>query len=314
MTTQPIMLKVLSGQRHWQNYATFCAEYDKAARKLDPALAGTFPSRPQLHRWTSGALRGLPYPGHCRVLEEMFAGWTAEQLFQPATPELLYAGGQASGSGISPSASPAGPPVFAAPSVGIRPFIEQALAREHVSIDFAGFSGETLHGVMQEPLDKIRIGRIRPASVTIRMLLPDTTRPMVLPCRVGDLADDPDYRERMTRLTSRHAHAIIDTVQELTRLGLLQNGTAEIRAHPCPPMFKLYILNGEEAFFGLYPIIRHRIPFASGDRDIYDLMGKDAVVFHHSVHSGQPTDIPYIEQSRTWFASMWDTISYEYPA
>jgi hypothetical protein len=60
MTAQPIMLKVLLGQRHWQNYATFCAEYDKAARKLDAALAGTFPSRPQLHRWTSGALRGLP--------------------------------------------------------------------------------------------------------------------------------------------------------------------------------------------------------------------------------------------------------------
>jgi hypothetical protein len=208
VTGQPIMLKVLLGQRHWQNYATFCAEYDKAARKLDTALAGTFPSRPQLHRWTSGALRGLPYPDHCRVLEEMFPGWTAEQLFQPATPDLLYSGGQSGGNGISPPASTAGPPVFAAPSIGIRPFIEQAFAREHVTIDFAGFSGETLHGVMQEPLDKIRIGRIRPASVTIRMLLPDTTRPMVLPCRAEDLADDPDYRDRMTRLTSRHAGSL----------------------------------------------------------------------------------------------------------
>ena len=42
-----------------------------------------------------------------------------------------------------------GPPVFAAPSVGLRPFIEQAFTREHVTIDFAGFSGETLHGVVQ---------------------------------------------------------------------------------------------------------------------------------------------------------------------
>lgn len=191
---------------------------------------------------------------------------------------------------------------------------QQAFAREHVSIDFAGFSGETLHGVIQEPLDKIRIGRIRPASIAIRMLLPDTTRPMVLPCRADDLSDDADYRERMTRLTARHAHAILDSVQELTRLGLLQNATAEIRAHPCPPMFKLYILNGEEVFFGLYPIVKQRLPLASGDRDSYDLMGKDAVVFHHSVHSGQPTDVPYIEQARNWFNSMWDTISYEFPA
>ncbi|HXP19676.1 MAG TPA: hypothetical protein VN840_08530 [Streptosporangiaceae bacterium] len=314
MASQPIMLKVLLGQRHWQNYATFCAEYDKAARKLDPELAGTFPSRAQLHRWLNGSLRGLPYADHCRVLEEMLTGWNAEQLFQPATPDLLYAGPHASGQSTQAQAHPAGPPVFAAPSVGIRPFIEQAFAREHVSVDFAGFSGETLHGVIQEPLDKIRIGRIRPASVTVRLLLPDTTRPMTLPCRADDLSDDPEYRQRATRLTARHAHAIIDSVHELAQPGILTHAKAEIRAHSCSPLFKLYILNGEDMFFGLYPILRHTIPLPGGDRDIYDFMGKDAMVFHHSVHSGQPTDIPYVEHARTWFATMWDTISYEYPA
>ena len=310
---QPVMLKILLGQRHWQNYATFCAEYDKAATRIDPDLVASYPSRAQLHRWLTGALRSLPHAGHCRVLEDMLPGWTAEQLFQPATPELLYAGSQPNGAGPIPP-GPAGPPVFAAPSVGIRRFMEQAFAREHVTIDFAGFSGETLHGVTQEPLDKIRIGRIRPASVTVRMLLPDTTLPMALPCRADDLADAPGYRQRMTRITSRHAHAVVDSVQELTRLGLLDGGTAQLRAHPCPPLFKLYILNGEDVFFGFYPILRQRIPLPGGDTDIYDLMGKDAVVFHHSLHSGQPTDVPYVEQARAWFTSMWDTISYEYPA
>jgi hypothetical protein len=32
----------------------------------------------------------------------------------------------------------------------IRPFFEQAFAREHATIDFAGFSDEALHGVIQE--------------------------------------------------------------------------------------------------------------------------------------------------------------------
>lgn len=314
MPQQPIMLKVLLGQRHWQNYATFCVEYDKAATRAEPDLAGTYPSRAQLHRWLTGSLGGLPHAERCRVLEEMLPGWTAEQLFQPATPELLYAGSHQPAHGLVPRPGPAGPPVFAAPSVGIRPFMEQAFASEHVSIDFAGFSGETLHGVIQEPLDKIRIGRIKPASVTVRMLLPDTTRPMALPCRADDLSDDPDCRQRATRITARHAHAIVDSVQELTRLGLLQDGRAQIRAHPCPPMFKLYILNGEDVFFGFYPIVRQRIPLRGADTDIYDLMGKDAIVFHHSLHSGQPTDVPYVEQARTWFTSVWDTISYEYPA
>ncbi len=243
----------------------------------------------------------------------MFPGWTAEQLFQPAVPELLYASGRSSGP-LRPEPGTPGPPVFAAPSVGLRPFIEQAFAREHVTIDFAGFSGETLHGAIQEPLDKIRIGQIKPATLAIRLLLPDTSRPMVLPCRADDLTDDPDYRARAHRLTTRHAHAILDTVQELASLGLIEHADAQIRAHPCPPLFKLYILNGEEVFFGFYPIIKHHIPLPSGPRDIYDLMGKDAVVFHHSAHSGHPADAPYVEQARAWFAAMWDNLSYEFPA
>src|SRR5580693_5037285 len=182
MTGSPILLRVLLGQRHWQNYATFCAEYDKAATRIDPALARTFPSRAQLHRWTAGSLRGLPYPEHCRVLEEMLPGWTAEQLFSPATPDLLYQDGQDHGRAANRTA--AGPPVFAAPSVGLRPFVEQAFAREHVTIDFAGFSGETLHGVMQEPLDKIRIGQLVPESIDIRILVPDTSKPWAIPARV----------------------------------------------------------------------------------------------------------------------------------
>jgi hypothetical protein len=45
---------------------------------------------------------------------------------------------------------------------------------------------------------------------------------------------------------------------------------------------------------------------------MYDLMGKDALVFHHSAHSSQPADLPYIEQARNWFDTMWQTISYEF--
>ena len=93
MSEQSVMLKILLRERHWQNYSTFCAEYDKAARRIAPDLAGRYPSRAQLHRWLSGAVRSLPYADHCRVLEEMFPGWTAEQLFQPATGDRPQADG-----------------------------------------------------------------------------------------------------------------------------------------------------------------------------------------------------------------------------
>lgn len=44
MPEQPVLLKVLTGQRHWQTYGTFCAEYDKAARQIDTGLARTHPA------------------------------------------------------------------------------------------------------------------------------------------------------------------------------------------------------------------------------------------------------------------------------
>lgn len=87
MTNSPVRLKVLLQEKHWQTHRTFCAEYDKAAKIVDPRLVGGAPSRAQLHRWVSGELKGLPYSDHCRVLERMFPGWTARQLFEPVRPD-----------------------------------------------------------------------------------------------------------------------------------------------------------------------------------------------------------------------------------
>jgi hypothetical protein len=299
------MLKILLREKHWQNYSTFCAEYDKAARRIDPDLAGRYPSRAQFHRWLTGAVLSLPFADHCRVLEAMFPGWTAEQLFHPSAGEHAM-----TGNWTAAVVTPASVIL----STGLRPYIEQAFTAEHVAIDFAGFSGETLHGVVQEPLDKIRTGEIKPDSVSIRMLLPDTTRPMAVPCRVEDLADDPDYRARMHQITGRHAYAIVETVQELARLGRIKEASTEIRAYQVPPLFKLYLLNGEEAFFGLYPLVEHKIPFPDGSHPMYDLMGKDAVVFRHSKTTGDAADAQFVDQAQGWFDSMWNHISYEFPA
>jgi hypothetical protein len=93
-----LRLRALLRLRHWQTYRTFKAEYDRAAKSVDPRLIGTWPSRPQYHRWISGQLKGLPYADHNRVLERMLPGWTAAQLFQrcpagaPGEPRVLSLG------------------------------------------------------------------------------------------------------------------------------------------------------------------------------------------------------------------------------
>jgi hypothetical protein len=82
-----IRLKYLLQARHLQTHRNFCTAYDKIALSIDNALVQTWPSRAQLHRWLAGELKGLPYPDHCRVLEKMFTGWSASQLFEPVTAD-----------------------------------------------------------------------------------------------------------------------------------------------------------------------------------------------------------------------------------
>jgi hypothetical protein len=79
---KPNVLKVLLRKKHLQGHRSFCREYDKLAKESDPDLVGSYPSKAQFYRWLSGDIRSLPYADHCRILERMFPGWTAEQLFQ----------------------------------------------------------------------------------------------------------------------------------------------------------------------------------------------------------------------------------------
>ncbi len=81
MATRSTLLKALLRQRHWQTYGTFCRQYDAAAREIDAALVGRWPSHSQFARWLAGDLKGLPHADHCRALERMFPGLTAAQLF-----------------------------------------------------------------------------------------------------------------------------------------------------------------------------------------------------------------------------------------
>lgn len=197
--------------------------------------------------------------------------------------------------------------------VGLRPHIERAFDAEHVTIDFAGFSGETLHGIMQEPLDKIRIGRLTPASIHVRILVPDPSVPWSVPVTVDERADSPAFRKRAEEIMRRHTLAIVDNVTELGALGLVKDATAEVRVHPTAPLFKLYLINSEEAFFGFYPVREHVLSLGGEPQAIYDLMGKDAILFQHSTTDDDTsTGSQYVDQARTWFDSMWNTISTEY--
>jgi DNA-binding transcriptional regulator YhcF (GntR family) len=197
--------------------------------------------------------------------------------------------------------------------VELRPHIEACFERPHVSIDFAGFSGETLRDALSEPLDKVRAGRLTPETISVRVLLSDTTAPMAIPARAETQSDDPAIRERADRIMRRAADGIIEQVTELADLSLVPAATVQVRVHNAAPLFKLYILNSEEVFFGFYPIIERTISIKGEPVAIYDLLGKDVPLFHHAMSDDETAmGTQFVESSRSWFDSVWGSISREY--
>ncbi|GAA3542428.1 hypothetical protein GCM10022419_023230 [Nonomuraea rosea] len=144
--------------------------------------------------------------------------------------------------------------------------------------DFAGFSGETLHGAVMEALDNIRAGRLTPERISIRLLLPDTNRPWSLPCRVDNREDEPLFRQRAEKIISRHAQAIVVSVRELRDLGLVAHASAEVR------------ISGE-------PVT------------MFDVMGEDTELFHFALSDGpDSTSCQYVQQSSAWFDAVWNSV------
>ena len=76
-------LKALLQEKHLQEHRAFTREYDRVASLIDRSMVGQGPSKATFYRWLSGDLQKLPYPSHCRVLEKMLPGWTANELFEP---------------------------------------------------------------------------------------------------------------------------------------------------------------------------------------------------------------------------------------
>jgi hypothetical protein len=96
----------------------------------------------------------------------------------------------------------------------------------------------------------------------------------------------------------------------LEHLGLVDTARAQIRVHSLAPLFKIYLLNTIELFFGFYPVVEHTITVAGERIQAFDPMGKDAALFHHTTDN-DPDSMPsqYVQQAIAWFDSIWTTIA-----
>jgi hypothetical protein len=166
-------------------------------------------------------------------------------------------------------------------------------------------------------MDKIRTGRHHPRSIRIRALVPDGQQPRTPPPVAKTRQGAPEARTGTHSVFEQHLESLLRSITELAELGLVQSATAEVRTQPASPLFKLYIINGHEAFHGFYPVREHTVKIEGSTHKVFDLnspwhAGKDTTLFHHEA-TEDPEEVgsQFVSQATTWFESIWANISTE---
>lgn len=192
--------------------------------------------------------------------------------------------------------------------VALAPRITAAFAVPQVKIDALCLTAVSLTLAMGEPLREIHAGRIKPASVDVRVLLPSRDIELAFPTPVDDLEDG---RPRLRWLAQRNAQV---QVLRHNLLALRATHGVEVRvsfrALPFTPPVKLYLLNEAEALFAYYTLTRRREEIDHEYLEMYDAEGTQSMLFPFGRGMGL-RDTTFVDQSHLWFNALWETISSE---
>ncbi|WP_256923378.1 winged helix-turn-helix domain-containing protein, partial [Streptomyces sp. 13-12-16] len=170
-----------------------------------------------------------------------------------------------------PGRAPTGPSVPPLPTtVGLAPRIAAAFEAEHVEIDAVCLTSISLTLALGEPLRRIHSGRLKPAKVDLRVLLPSRDIDLAFPVPVeGRDGDEDPVHERW--LAQRNAQG---QVLRHNLLALRATHGVDVhvsfRALPFTPPVKLYLLNGEEALFAYYTLARGKAQIDQEYLETYD--------------------------------------------
>ncbi|MEU0680931.1 FadR/GntR family transcriptional regulator [Streptomyces albogriseolus] len=203
---------------------------------------------------------------------------------------------------------PAAPPLPT--TVALAPRIASAFEAEHVEIDAVCLTAVSLTLAIGEPLRQIYAGRLKPAKVDVRVLLPSRSIDLAFPVPVGGRqGDDDPVHERW--LAQRNAQG---QVLRHNLLALRATHGIDVRvtfrALPFTPPVKLYLLNNAEALFAYYTVTRSEALIGQKSLPTYDAQGVRSMLFAFEQGAGL-RDTTFVEQSHLWFDALWETISSE---
>ncbi|MEU9189645.1 GntR family transcriptional regulator [Streptomyces sp. NPDC048484] len=202
---------------------------------------------------------------------------------------------------------PAAPPQTTMVALASR--ITAAFAAPHVEIDALCLTAVSLTLAMGEPLRLIHEGRIKPARIDVRVLLPASDIDLAFPAAVDATEDGERVQRRW--LAQRNAQGQV-LKHNLLALRATHGIDVHItfRALPFTPPVKLYLLNEAEALFAYYTLKRRGEEIDHEYLETYDAEGTQSMLFAFEQGEGLRATT-FVEQSNLWFNALWETISSE---
>ncbi|MFI1409581.1 winged helix-turn-helix domain-containing protein [Streptomyces sp. NPDC020707] len=202
---------------------------------------------------------------------------------------------------------PAAPPRTT--MVALAPRITAAFSAPHVEVDALCLTAVSLTLAMGEPLRLIHEGRLKPARIDVRVLLPSRDIDLAFPSAVDATEDNERVQRRW--LAQRNAQGQV-LKHNLLALRATHGIDVHImfRALPFTPPVKLYLLNEAEALFAYYTLSRRGAEIESEYLETYDAEGTQSTLFAFEQGEGLRATT-FVEQSHLWFNALWETISSE---
>lgn len=202
------------------------------------------------------------------------------------------------------------------PSELEREFSEALEAGGDVRLTAMGFTGETFADPLKRILQRLSRNPLR--TVSLRVLVPDFTKPIEVPGLVGadgKVSDAPRFRESLLRQIKDYESVLKDQVGRMadTGRGAL---TVEFRVMHMSPSLKLYFINNDVVYEGVYDKLELRrdtrhpdvpgqsAPHESGGR-LLDLLGYDSLLTRWSPDGGEQAQ-KVIMRRRELFETFWN--------
>jgi hypothetical protein len=195
------------------------------------------------------------------------------------------------------------------PMVVLGPYIQAAFESPHVTLDLFTLTAESMDTHVRTQAVRIHTGEIQPQSISMRLLLPSLDIQLAVP-RAKDDPDDLRPLERLRGISRRSIDSLRYALTELQLLQLVPAVSVEIKTVAFTPTIKLYLLNGQEALFGLYRVVERPVELEGSMTDIYDVLGMGATLFRH-VKDDDPKsrDSVFVDEAQRWFDSLWERLA-----